>query len=80
MILAVAVGFHRAGQLELALPLARKAAAKLDSPAAHLTLGDLLLAIAESQSAAGRGPPDLRPRPSRNTTACSRPCPTRSRP
>ncbi len=50
MILAVAIGFHRAGQLDLALPLARDAAAKLDSPAAHLNFGDLLLAIAESQS------------------------------
>ena len=60
MILALAVGFHRAGQLELALPLARQAAAKLDSPAAHLTLGDLLLAIAEGQSEPGRGPRDLR--------------------
>ncbi len=50
MNLAVAIGFHRAGQFELALPFARDAAAKLDSAAAHLNLGDLLLAIAESQS------------------------------
>ncbi len=50
MILALAIGFHRAGQLELALPLARQAADKLDTPAAHLNLGDLLLAIAESHS------------------------------
>jgi tetratricopeptide (TPR) repeat protein len=50
MILAMAIGFHRAGQLELALPLAREAADKLDTPAAHLNFGDLLLAIAESQS------------------------------
>ena len=50
MILAIAIGFHRAGQLELALPLAQAAAEKLDSPAAHLNFGDLLLAIAESQS------------------------------
>ncbi len=50
LILAVAGGFHRAGQFELAMPLARRAAAKLNSPAAHLTLGDLLLAVAESQS------------------------------
>ena len=50
MILALAGGFHRAGQLDLALPLARQAAAKLDSTAAHLSLGDLLLAIAEGHS------------------------------
>jgi tetratricopeptide (TPR) repeat protein len=50
MILALAIGFHRAGQFELAFPFARDAAAKLDSPAAHLNFGDLLLAIAESQS------------------------------
>ncbi len=50
MMLALAVGFHRAGQLELAFPFARDAAAKLDSPAAHLNFGDLLLAIAEGQS------------------------------
>ncbi len=50
LILAMAIGFHRAGQLDLALPLAREAADKLDTPAAHLNLGDLLLAIAESQS------------------------------
>jgi tetratricopeptide (TPR) repeat protein len=50
MILALAIGFHKAGQFELALPYAQDAAAKLDSPGAHLNLGDLLLAIAESQS------------------------------
>jgi tetratricopeptide (TPR) repeat protein len=50
MILALSIGFHKAGQLELALPYAQDAAAKLDTPAAHLNLGDLLLAIAESQS------------------------------
>ena len=60
MILALAGGFHRAGQFELALPLAREAAAKLDSPAAHLNLGDLLLAVAEGQSDVGFGPQDLR--------------------
>jgi tetratricopeptide (TPR) repeat protein len=51
MILALAAGFHRAGQLELALPLARTATTRLDSPAAHLALGDLLLAVAEGQPA-----------------------------
>ncbi len=50
LILALAIGFHRAGQFDLAFPFARDAAAKLDSPAAHLNFGDLLLAIAESQS------------------------------
>ena len=50
MILALAIGFHRAGQLELAFPHAEAAAAKLDTPAAHLNFGDLLLTIAESQS------------------------------
>jgi tetratricopeptide (TPR) repeat protein len=49
MVLAMAVGFQRASQFGLALPLARQAAAKLDTPAAHLALGDLLLAIAEIQ-------------------------------
>jgi cellulose synthase operon protein C len=49
MMLALASGFQRAGQFELALELARKAAAKLNSPAAHLTLGDTLLAVAEGQ-------------------------------
>jgi len=49
MILALAIGFQRARQLELAAPYAETAAAKLDTPAAHLNLGDLLLAVAESQ-------------------------------
>jgi tetratricopeptide (TPR) repeat protein len=50
MILALAVGFHKARQLELALPYAEAAAKKLDAPAAHLNLGDILLTIAEGQS------------------------------
>jgi tetratricopeptide (TPR) repeat protein len=50
LILALAVGFHKAGQLELALPYAQDAADRLDTPAAHLGFGDLLLAIAEAQS------------------------------
>jgi tetratricopeptide (TPR) repeat protein len=49
MILAVAVGFHKARRLELALPWAKDAATKLDTPAAHLNLGDVLLSLAESQ-------------------------------
>jgi tetratricopeptide (TPR) repeat protein len=50
LILALAVGFHKAGQLELALPYAQDAAAKLETPGAHLVLGDVLLTIAESRS------------------------------
>jgi tetratricopeptide (TPR) repeat protein len=50
MILAIAIGLHKAGQLDLALPYAQDAATRLDSPPAHLNLGDLLLTIAESQS------------------------------
>ena len=50
MTLAVAIGFHKARQFELALPYAETAAAKLDTPAAHLNFGDLLLTLAESQS------------------------------
>ena len=50
MILALAIGFHKTGQLELAFPHAEAAAAKLDTPAAHLNFGDLLLTFAESQS------------------------------
>ena len=80
MILAVASGFHRAGQLDLALPLARSAAAKLDTPAAHLALGDLLLAVAEAQAAPDLVRREVSSRPSRSTTACSRPYPARSRP
>jgi cellulose synthase operon protein C len=50
MNLAVAIGFHKARQFELALPYAETAATKLGTPAAHLNLGDLLLTLAESQS------------------------------
>lgn len=49
LILAAAVGFHKAQRLDLALPLAEKAAEMLDSPVARLNLGDLLLSLAESQ-------------------------------
>ncbi len=55
MILAVAAGFHKARQFELALPYAEKAAAKLDLPSAHLNLGDLLLTLAETQTDPQRG-------------------------
>lgn len=48
LMLAIAVGYHKAGQLTLALPWAKKAAAKLDNvPLVHLNYGDLLLSIAE---------------------------------
>jgi predicted Zn-dependent protease len=50
LILALAIGFHKTGQLELAFPHAEAAAAKLGTPAAHLNFGDLLLTFAESQS------------------------------
>jgi tetratricopeptide (TPR) repeat protein len=56
LVLAAAVGYHKAGQLNLALPLSERAAKMLDSPAAHLNLGDLLLSLAESQ----RNPGDAR--------------------
>jgi cellulose synthase operon protein C len=49
MSLAVAVGFHKAQQLQAALPYAEAAATRLNTPPAHINLGDLLLSIAESQ-------------------------------
>jgi predicted Zn-dependent protease len=48
LTLALAVGFHKAGQLDLALPWAEKAAARLDAPMVHLNYGDLLLSVAEN--------------------------------
>ncbi len=48
--LAAAVGFHRAGHPELALPWAEKAVATLDQPMVHLTVGDILLACAEQNA------------------------------
>ncbi len=50
MTLALAIGFHKASQHELALPYARTAATKLDTAAAHLNLGDVLLTLAENNS------------------------------
>ncbi|SIO65453.1 Tetratricopeptide repeat-containing protein [Singulisphaera sp. GP187] len=47
MLLAIAVGYHKGGQLTAALPWAKKAASKLDVPLVHLNYGDLLLSIAE---------------------------------
>ncbi len=49
LTLAVAVGFHKAGQLEKAEEWVKKATAKLDpaDPVLHLNHGDILLSIAE---------------------------------
>jgi cellulose synthase operon protein C len=49
MILALAIGFNRAHRLGLAAPYAQAAAAKLNTPAARLNYGDLLLTLAESE-------------------------------
>ena len=51
--LAVAVGFHKAGQLERARDWAEKAAAKLDTPLVHMNYGDILLSLAERAGDAG---------------------------
>jgi predicted Zn-dependent protease len=45
--LALAIGFHKAGALQQALPWAQKAVEKLGTPAVHLNFGDLLLSLAE---------------------------------
>jgi predicted Zn-dependent protease len=47
LLLALAVGFHKADRLDEAMAWADKAAAKLDAPVVHLNLGDILLAQAE---------------------------------
>ena len=47
MLLAVAIGYHKAGQLALALQWVEKADARLDAPVVHLNHGDILLTIAE---------------------------------
>ncbi len=47
LMLAIAVGYHKAGRFELARPWAEKAVAKLDTPMVHLNYGDLLLALGE---------------------------------
>jgi tetratricopeptide (TPR) repeat protein len=57
LVLAAGVGFHRAGQLDLALPFSEEAARKLNTPVAHLNLGDLLLSLAESQGDPARARP-----------------------
>jgi cellulose synthase operon protein C len=48
LCLALAVGFHKAGQIDLALPWAETAATRLDLPVVHLNLGDILLAKGEA--------------------------------
>jgi predicted Zn-dependent protease len=50
LCLALAVGFHKAGHFDLALPWAEKASSKLNIPVAHLSHGDILLAKAEAMS------------------------------
>jgi cellulose synthase operon protein C len=47
LLLGVAIGLHKADQLELALQWIQKAEAKLDAPVVHLNHGDILLTIAE---------------------------------
>ena len=54
-MLAVSNGFSRAGQIELAIPWAEKSTAKLDSAAARLNLGDLLLTQSEAQPDPDKG-------------------------
>ena len=49
LTLAVAVGFHKARQLELAETWIAKAAAKLDDAILHLHYGDILLSLAERE-------------------------------
>lgn len=45
--LALAIGFHKAEQLDLALLFIEKAEKKLDTPVVHLNHGDILLSLAE---------------------------------
>lgn len=49
--LAAAIGYQRAGKIDLALPWAEKAAGKIDRPGVHLVYGGLLLAQAEATAA-----------------------------
>ncbi|AGA25824.1 hypothetical protein Sinac_1442 [Singulisphaera acidiphila DSM 18658] len=57
LMLAIAVGYHKSGQLTAALPWAKKAASKLDVPLVHLNYGDLLLSIAEKTKDATEAKP-----------------------
>lgn len=52
--LALAVGFHKAEQLDLALTYAEKAVAKQDAPVVHLNFGDILLSLADRDSGDAR--------------------------
>jgi tetratricopeptide (TPR) repeat protein len=56
MALAAALGYHRAGRSDLALPWAERAAERSTSAVAHLALGDILLAGTER----GEGAPASR--------------------
>ena len=47
LTLALAIGFHKADQLETALAYAEKTVAKFDSPVVRLNYGDILLSLAE---------------------------------
>jgi len=49
-VLAIANGYSKAGQAELALPWAEKAANLKNNTSAHLGLGDLLLTMSEAQT------------------------------
>ncbi len=49
MAAAASIGFHRAGQLDAALPWGEKAAKLSDAQGVHLNFGDLLLTLAESR-------------------------------
>ena len=51
--LSLAIGYHAAGRVELALPWAERAASRLDAPAVHMTYGDILLTRAEAAADAG---------------------------
>lgn len=52
LMLALAVGYHKAGRLDQARSWAEKASAKLDAPVVHLNYGDILLSIAEARDEA----------------------------
>lgn len=57
--LSLALGFYRAGQIELGLPWARKAIELAPVPPAHLTYGDMLLTQAEQMSDPAKARPIL---------------------
>ena len=49
--LAVAMGYQRAGQIDLAMPWAEKAARAIDKPPVHMAYGGILLTRAETTAA-----------------------------